>query len=244
MDPEVILRYCNKIPREIRNAVAPLSTEKSWAIFSLLVELGPLSFTEIKKQFHTTSSGDITKFLKLLVNAGLVGQRVNSCRDLGDRAKSFYKVTNLGEALLKGLYENLLPVDPRAKEISQEYGRSPEWRRLWKSENFVKAIQLPMVPAIVTVTPEQYCHTRADAGDHVGVNLKVFFAKKSSRNDRVQEIIKEYQGGIMPNKILRGTIINSEMAQSTPIVLESRHPVMTEASVQARPSPGVKIYAS
>ncbi|MEN6518616.1 MAG: hypothetical protein ABFC38_10545 [Methanospirillum sp.] len=102
--------YRDKVPKEIRNAIAPLYNDKAWAIFAALLSNRRMTFTEIKTEFEAESPGDIDKYIKALVHAGLVAQRAKYECDIEDISRARYEVTIVGKELVTGLFEHLLPV--------------------------------------------------------------------------------------------------------------------------------------
>lgn len=109
MDRTTIEECLAEVPAEIREAVRPLNNDKAWAIYILLLKRKQMRFNEIKKKFRARSSGDIDRYLKALVNAGLVSKRARVLDDLGDKERAYYSPTGLGKSLMRGLFEGILP---------------------------------------------------------------------------------------------------------------------------------------
>ncbi|KUL02303.1 MAG: hypothetical protein XE10_0737 [Methanoculleus marisnigri] len=109
MDRAKIEEYLAEVPAEIRSAVKPLDNDKAWAIYILLLKRQQMRFSEIKSEFNVKSSGDIDRYLKTLVNAGLVSKEARKLSELGNSEKAYYSPTNLGKSLLHGLFQNILP---------------------------------------------------------------------------------------------------------------------------------------
>jgi len=118
MDRTTIKECLAEVPVEIREAVRPLNNDKAWAIYILLLKRKQMRFNEIKKEFRARSSGDIDRYLKALVNAGLISKRARVLDDLGDKERAYYSPTGLGKSLMRGLFEGVLPQPtPAALEI-------------------------------------------------------------------------------------------------------------------------------
>ena len=109
MDRTKIEEYLAEVPAEIRDAVRPLDNDKAWAIYILLLKRKQMRFSEIKNEFNARSSGDIDRYLKALVNAGLVSKEARVLNELGNREKAYYSPTSLGKSLLHGLFQSILP---------------------------------------------------------------------------------------------------------------------------------------
>lgn len=121
IDTEVVRTYSGKVPPEIRSAVAPLSSDKAWAVFAALLTHESMRFTEVKSLFGTDSSGDISRHLKALTTAGLIERRAPTFDALGDLASSVYVPTALGRSLMRGLYTSVLPQPTKGRVISREF---------------------------------------------------------------------------------------------------------------------------
>ena len=109
MDRAKIEECLTEVPAEIRSAVRPLDNDKAWAIYILLLKRRQMRFNEIKNEFNVKSSGDIDRYLKALVNAGLVSKEARVLNELGDSEKAYYSPTRLGKTLLHGLFQSILP---------------------------------------------------------------------------------------------------------------------------------------
>lgn len=121
IDADVVRNYCRKVPPEIRDAIAPLSNDKAWAVFAALLTHESMSFTRIKALFRTDSSGDINRYLKALTTAGLIDRRAPTIDGIGDGTRSIYAPTALGRSLMRGLYSSVLPHPRMEHVVSREY---------------------------------------------------------------------------------------------------------------------------
>ena len=74
MDRAKIEECLAEVPAEIRSVVRPLDNDRAWAIYILLLKRRQMRFNEIKKEFSAKSPGDIDRYLKGLVTAGLVSK--------------------------------------------------------------------------------------------------------------------------------------------------------------------------
>jgi DNA-binding HxlR family transcriptional regulator len=108
MDEQVVRQYLDQVPAEIREAVMELDTPQKWAIYIALTVDGEKYFNELKKQFGANPN-TIDKNLKSLVASGLVVKKVKQPGDIGNSNRTYYASTRLGEKLLAGLYEVVLP---------------------------------------------------------------------------------------------------------------------------------------
>jgi DNA-binding HxlR family transcriptional regulator len=108
MDEQIVRQYLDQVPAEIREAVMELDTPQKWAIYIALTVDGEKYFNELKKQFGANPN-TIDKNLKSLVAGGLVAKKVKHPGDIGNSTKTYYTSTRLGEKLLAGLYEVVLP---------------------------------------------------------------------------------------------------------------------------------------
>ena len=108
MDEQVVQHYLDQVPVEIREAVMELDTPQKWAIYIALTVDGEKYFNELKKQFNANPN-TIDKNLKSLIASGLVAKKVKQLGDIGNTNKTYYTSTRLGEKLLAGLYEVILP---------------------------------------------------------------------------------------------------------------------------------------
>lgn len=121
MDEQAVEHYLEKVPVEIREAVMELDTPQKWAIYIALTLDGDKYFNELKKQFGANPN-TLNKALKSLVASGLVDRKVRQLVDAGDTNKNYYAATKLGEKLLAGLYEVVLPptkVRPHAAPVQR-----------------------------------------------------------------------------------------------------------------------------
>lgn len=120
IDPEVVRIYSEKVPLEIRSAIAPLTSDKAWAVFAALLTHESMRFTDVKELFGTDSSGDITRYLKDLTIAGLIERYALTADAIGDKGRSVYATTVLGRSLMRGLYTSVLPQPKMGSVISCE----------------------------------------------------------------------------------------------------------------------------
>ncbi len=124
MDRAKIDECLAEVPAEIRSAVRPLDNDKAWAIYILLLKRRQMRFNEIKNEFNVKSPGDIDRYLKGLVNAGLVSKEARRLGEVGDNEAAYYAPTDLGISLLSGLFRSVLPQaestpkNPTAREES------------------------------------------------------------------------------------------------------------------------------
>ena len=108
MDEHAVRHYLDQVPVEIREAVMELDTPQKWAIYIALTVDGDKYFNQLKKEFNANPK-TINEALKSLVASGLVAKKVKQLADVGDSNKTYYTSTILGEKLLAGLYELVLP---------------------------------------------------------------------------------------------------------------------------------------
>lgn len=107
MDTDVIEKYLNEVPLEIRMALMELNTDKRWAVYIALTTGGKKFYNEIKDEFNANPNA-ITPVLKALVDGGLIARKTN-LEGLGDRRKVFYEPTNMGLRLFKTLNYIVIP---------------------------------------------------------------------------------------------------------------------------------------
>ena len=106
MNDEVITRYLDRIPSEIRDAVSELSSAQRWAVFiSILKE--DRYFNELKRELGI-SAEQLDNILRRLIIGGLVYREMTSPAEIGDRKKIYYTVTPIGKNLVRGLLEGFL----------------------------------------------------------------------------------------------------------------------------------------
>lgn len=117
MDRAKIDECLAEVPAEIRSAVRPLDNDKAWAIYILLIKRRQMRFNEIKNEFGARSPGDIARYLKGLVNAGLISKEVRRLSEVGDNEATYYTPTDLGKSLLSGLFGSVLPRAESAPQI-------------------------------------------------------------------------------------------------------------------------------
>ncbi len=109
MDRAKIEECLAEVPAEIRSAVRPLDNDKAWAIYILLLKRRQMRFNEIKNEFSAKSPGDIDRYLKGLVNAGLISKEARRLSEVGDNEAAYYAPTDLGISLLSGLFQSIFP---------------------------------------------------------------------------------------------------------------------------------------
>lgn len=109
MDRAKIEECLAEVPAEIRSAVRPLDNDKAWAIYILLLKRRQMRFNEIKNEFSAKSPGEIDRYLKGLVNAGLISKEARRLSEVGDNEAAYYAPTDLGISLLSGLFQSILP---------------------------------------------------------------------------------------------------------------------------------------
>jgi len=120
MDRNVIDRYLGEVPYQVRLAVKPLSNDKSWAILIALLKDGDMRFSDIKRTFGADSSGDIDRILKQLLQAGLITKQATNCDELVDTARSMYRATTIGAAVVLSLNRALSPGSHHTMDIQQD----------------------------------------------------------------------------------------------------------------------------
>jgi DNA-binding HxlR family transcriptional regulator len=108
MDEEIIRKYLERVPAEIREAVMELDTPDKWAIYIALTLDGDKYFNQLKKEFKANPN-TIDKNLKSLMAGGLIQRKVKELADVSDRNKNYYTSTLLGEKLLVHLSEVIAP---------------------------------------------------------------------------------------------------------------------------------------
>jgi len=108
MDENTMNKYLDLVPPEIRDAAAALHDEKHWAVYIALLENGETSFSAIKDEFDLESTQTI-RILNDLTKGGLVAQYTDDLRESERRARSFYKVTEIGEDFIESLMGWFLP---------------------------------------------------------------------------------------------------------------------------------------
>ena len=126
MDEHTVQHYLDQVPVEIREAVMELDTPQKWAIYIAVTVEGDKFFNQLKKQFKANPN-TIDKALKSLVAGGLVAKKVKQLADIGDTSKTCYTATTLGEKLLAGLYEVVLPplmTQPVAAPVTRSRSRT------------------------------------------------------------------------------------------------------------------------
>ncbi len=126
MDEQVVRHYLDQVPAEIREAVMELDTPQKWAIYIALTVDGEKYFNELKKQFNANPN-TIDKNLKSLVASGLVAKKVKQLGDIGNTNKTYYTSTRLGEKLLAGFYDVVLPplaTHPAAAPVNRSRSRA------------------------------------------------------------------------------------------------------------------------
>lgn len=123
MKTEAIEEYLSEIPFEIRNSLKPLSKDKAFAIYIAILKNDELKFNQVKDCFGASSSGEIDRYLKELSRAGLVKRISKNVDDIGIQEKAYYKSTNIGKKLIRGILEELLVkpnLERSKKEISMQ----------------------------------------------------------------------------------------------------------------------------
>ncbi len=111
MDPNVIEQTLEEVPAEIRAAIQPLSKDKSWAVFIVLLKKENMRFSQIKDYFKTESPGEIDRILRCLAAAGLIAKKAINFDDL-DRPTGFrYSPTDLGKSVMDGLFNGVFGVE-------------------------------------------------------------------------------------------------------------------------------------
>ncbi len=116
MDKEVMKKYLEEVPPEVRMAILELKTDARWAVFVYLVLGGNRYFNEIKSEF-SANANTINPILQGLVDGGLVARRIGKFQDIGDKRKIYYEATNMGKRLFDTL--TLISVPPIVKDESK-----------------------------------------------------------------------------------------------------------------------------
>ena len=117
MNKEKLKFYLNLVPPEIRDAVLGLRNEKHWAVYLILLEKGDTNFSAIGQELGLNST-DTINILRNLVKAGLVVQYTDSLTIDERRARSFYKVTPIGEGFIESLMNHFVPGTAPKKDQS------------------------------------------------------------------------------------------------------------------------------
>ena len=110
MNEKKLKFYLNLVPPEIRDAVRGLRNEKHWAVYLILLEKGDTNFSAIGQELGLNST-DTINILRNLVKAGLVVQYTDSLTIDERRARSFYKVTPIGEGFIESLMNHFVPAE-------------------------------------------------------------------------------------------------------------------------------------
>ena len=127
MDAEKIKEYLSEVPFEIRNAIKPLDNDKTWAILIALLKNERMRFTDLKSAFKTDSSGDIDRYLKLLITAGLIDLRVEVFKDITHTERSEYYPTEMSKSLIRALFRGIL-IQPEEHRYRSSVVRSKQFR--------------------------------------------------------------------------------------------------------------------
>jgi DNA-binding HxlR family transcriptional regulator len=107
MEAERVNEYISEVPFEIRNAVKPLDNDKTWAILIALLKHDRMRFTELKETFNARSSGEVDRYLKALIAAGLVEKRSVLFKDIANAEKIYYYPTPLSKSLIRALFQGI-----------------------------------------------------------------------------------------------------------------------------------------
>ena len=108
LNTKIIEQSLKEVPPEIRAAIKPLSKDKAWAVFIVLLKKENLRFNEIKEYFKAGSPGEIDRILKSLAAAGLIAKIVYDINDLGKPSGYTYSPTNLGKSVIDALFHGVL----------------------------------------------------------------------------------------------------------------------------------------
>lgn len=97
-------KYADRIPAEIKRAIAGIDGEKQYAIVVLLIKEDRLSFTEIKEELDLHQQ-QLSNSLDKLQDGSLVIRR--EVGNMDDRYQAIYQVTKYGKRFLDKLYATL-----------------------------------------------------------------------------------------------------------------------------------------
>jgi len=117
MNYEKMNAYLDIVPPEIRDAVSGLHDDKHWAVYIALLENGETNFSSIKEEFDLEST-QVIRILRDLGDAGLVAQYTDDLGEVKSRARSFYRVTPIGQDFIEALMKQFLP----QRSEGSEYG--------------------------------------------------------------------------------------------------------------------------
>ena len=108
MNREKMNAYLDIVPPEIRDAASGLRDDNHWAVYIALLENGETNFSSIKEEFDLEST-QVIRILRDLGDAGLVAQYTDDLGEVKSRARSFYRVTPIGQDFIESLMDRFLP---------------------------------------------------------------------------------------------------------------------------------------
>lgn len=189
MDSEVIDNCLKEVPFEIRAAVKPLSKDKTWAVFIIILKRGNLRFNEIKEFFNTGSPGEIDRILKSLAAAGLIAKRASDFNNLGEPSGYSYCPTYLGKSVISALFHGVFPSHEKTSDIPVPATTSsfPVSTLQMIQNNPMVCCFTPGPVVLMQVSPRQKMrgyrmgHTTSPAGTLASMHSKAGLKKHSGR---------------------------------------------------------------
>jgi len=124
MGDSIVKQYVSKIPGEVRAAIEALDNPIRLAILEILSEHEELAFTQLRRNLEI-QQGKLGYHLGKLKTAALIDSFVRRTQERNGYS-SFYRVSELAEAVLDALYESLV-YSPKAPRLSKEGFREAHW---------------------------------------------------------------------------------------------------------------------
>lgn len=115
MDEDVINQYIESMPPQLFKSILALSNKNRWAVYLALLKHEKMYFSEIKELFKAKPQS-ISYILKDFTDSGLVHRSSASPSDFGNSQRIYYKPTNFGINIVKGLIDSALPKKSETKE--------------------------------------------------------------------------------------------------------------------------------
>jgi DNA-binding HxlR family transcriptional regulator len=191
MNEKAMSRYLGEFPSEIRDAVSELSGRQRWAVFLALLKQ-EMFFSELKREFDL-SSEQLDNILKRLLIGGLVYKEVKLPVEIGDRKKTYYRVSPLGEKLAFSLLDGILPM--ARSEVGPAIPASETPRKKMHSDQSTTIKEVPLV-----------CEPRAQP------TLRIYrgISSTSGRRDTngISQVRYDYQSGEKSERF-RSTLVRS-----------------------------------
>ncbi|WP_424005598.1 winged helix-turn-helix transcriptional regulator (plasmid) [Haloarcula salina] len=110
---EIIEKTAEKIPLEIRSAIAAFNNDTKQAIVITLIDEGALAFSELKDQLSSEEdeihNQTLSNSLRALQRGGLINKRATSVEE--GPFDAYYEVSEYGERFVHCLLESLGSVD-------------------------------------------------------------------------------------------------------------------------------------